>query len=390
MKLLLFFFCFSAYSQVSYLPHSEALGKKGSEFSFMFDYFSTKQHVDSFGDRVNLEEGESYQHLTANFKGAYGLTSGLEINVGVGGRFVQTTDNYNSEALSFQNLGGTKASLGFKYAFPREDGVQYSYEGVISQSLKDNKIYDPTTEPEEIGIEDQGKAYQLGFNMSILTNSKNYFSGHFLYRNPGEELSSEFFSQMEYIFFWQKYAFGFGVENNYSFKQDPYVNDPENKTQYYFGETYLYNSINRSWTAPYLKFNVAVSRNWRIEFGYKEVISGSSTDLGSVLLFNFIKRSDVQGKFANKNSKFKEYRVEGIVTKVSKTRKTVAIDKGLSDGLQNRMQVDFYYSNFLGKNELIASGVIVKTQASKSLVKITKRYSKKRVEEGVIAQIGEI
>ena len=179
MKLLLFSLVFSvsAYSQTSYLPHSEALGKKGTEFSFMFDYFSTKQHVDSFGDTVNLEEGESYQHLTATFKGAYGLTSGLEINVGVGGRFVQTTDNYNSEALSFQNLGGTKASLGFKYAFPREDGVQYSYQGMIAQSLKENKIYDSAVEPEEISIEDQ--SIHLSFSIRLKVRSQAELSAKF-------------------------------------------------------------------------------------------------------------------------------------------------------------------------------------------------------------------
>ncbi|MCO4754685.1 MAG: hypothetical protein KC478_09380 [Bacteriovoracaceae bacterium] len=66
------------------------------------------------------------------------------------------------------------------------------------------------------------------------------------------------------------------------------------------------------------------------------------------------------------------------------------IDAGLREGLEKGSKIDFYHFDYLGGNELIASGYIVKLGATKSMVKITKRYSKKRVEDGTLARGGLI
>ena len=54
------------------------------------------------------------------------------------------------------------------------------------------------------------------------------------------------------------------------------------------------------------------------------------------------------------------------------------------------MQVDFYYFDYVGGNELIARGVVIKTQVSKAVVQINKRYGRRRVQEGTVIRAGQI
>ena len=54
------------------------------------------------------------------------------------------------------------------------------------------------------------------------------------------------------------------------------------------------------------------------------------------------------------------------------------------------MKVDFYYFDYLGGNELIASGYVIKANSGKSMIKITRRFSKRKVGEKTIARAGLI
>ena len=224
--------------------------------------------------------------------------------------------------------------------------------------------------------------------MTLFTEANNFFSGKVLYRNPAPELSSEIYAKAEYLLGFNNFAFGIGIENVSSLNQDPYTDDPENKEQYYFGATNLYNSINRAWTAPYLRL-VTIGQKWRVGFNYFKVNSGVSTDLGDRFSVSIVRRSDKDNTFTKINNRFKQYSIEGVVTKVSQKQNAVVVDKGAVDGVKKGMRVDFYLSNFLESNELIASGVVVKTIASKSIISLRKRYSKKRVEDGSLAMIEE-
>ena len=68
----------------------------------------------------------------------------------------------------------------------------------------------------------------------------------------------------------------------------------------------------------------------------------------------------------------------------------MVINRGLSDGIQNGMRIDFFFYDYLGGNELIATGLVVKASSSKSMVRMTSVYSKRRVKEGTIIRTGVI
>ena len=78
------------------------------------------------------------------------------------------------------------------------------------------------------------------------------------------------------------------------------------------------------------------------------------------------------------------------MTKVSKSRKLAIVNKGEMDDLKVGMRVDFYYFDYVGGNELIARGVVIKSQVSKAVVQIKKRYGRRRVQEGTVIRAGEI
>jgi len=189
---------------------------------------------------------------------------------------------------------------------------------------------------------------------------------------------------------WQYVTFAVGMENVYSLETDSYSSDPENKPQVYNGVSEMYNSINRSWSAPYVKSHIALGQFWRIEGRYTQVMTGNSTDIGPRISIHLIKRTETVKEFAKRDSQFKEYTIEGTVSKISKNRSACVVDKGLADGLKEGMGVDFYHFDYVDGNQLVAHGVVVKSGASKAMVKIKKRYSKKRVEEGTVMRSGLI
>jgi hypothetical protein len=94
--------------------------------------------------------------------------------------------------------------------------------------------------------------------------------------------------------------------------------------------------------------------------------------------------------FSRRDSQFKEYTIEGTISKISKNRSACVVDQGLASGLKEGMSVDFYHFDYVDGNMLIAKGFVIKAGASKSMIKITKRYSKKRLEEGTVMRAGMI
>ncbi len=89
-----------------------------------------------------------------------------------------------------------------------------------------------------------------------------------------------------------------------------------------------FNSVNRSWSAPYGGINIALGREWRVEGKVYNKISGTSTDLGSGVLVSLIKRVSEAKSFEKKDAAFKEYTVEASVVKLSKSGNVVVIDAG--------------------------------------------------------------
>lgn len=390
-SLLLFCFTISAFAKMSYVSKTQTLNEGAYQLNLNSVYFAPTTHSDSNGTYVSFDEGESYQRADLNFLGSYGFTNNFEFTVGLKGRYIISTEVINNEDNVFTKSGLESALLQFKYSFPFEDGFQYSFEFNYAKAMYENEEYNILEDRQTVVLGEGGTSISAGLGFTWFTASQNYFSARFLYQNPAPTLSSEIFSELEFAICWPSFTMLAGVENIYSLNQDPYAKDPTSKPQISNGSTYEYNSINRSWVAPYAGFSFATSDTGRVELKAKSKVSGVSTDLGSEVAISFVKRTfGTQNAFAAKDSAFKEYKYEGVVSKITKDRRAVVIDIGLQKGMEKGAKVDFYHFDYLGGNQLIATGYAVKVGLSKSIVKLTKRFSKIRVQEGTVARSGLI
>ena len=394
IPILIIAFCAHAFGQMAYVPHARTLKPDGKEYDFGAEYFQVQSVVDRKGQALKLAEGASYQRLDLNFVGKFGFTEGFEGHVGLNARNVVASDVTGSGAseqtFNFNRSGIESAMLGFKYGWKEDDGVKFAAEGWYRKAMFENKAYDDSFNPTEISMGEDTREIAIGLNFYIRTESDNFLSGRVIYRDPAQGLSSEIFSEFEGVIAWQYFAVALGIENVYSMESDAYTADPENKPLTYHGPSQYFNSVNRSWSAPYVKTHIALGDQWRIEGRYTQVMTGNSTDIGPRLSLHLVKRMETSKDFKRVDSQFKEYTIEGSVSKVSKGRSACIIDKGLAAGVKKDMRIDFYHFDYVDGNQLIAKGVVVKTGASKSMVKLTKRYSKKRVEEGTVFRAGII
>lgn len=377
------------YQSQVYIPKTATLADGGAELLSRFSFFSSTERVDSEGEVYTFSEGEGFYMADLSFEGSYGLTRRLQATLGATARYAQSTTLYQEEEYALTSNGLKSGLIGLKYSFASQQGLQLALEANYEPSFFTNKVYDGG-EPQELVLGDDGTSVSFGGSATYGSTSGNFLTGKVLYRNPSSTMSSEIYTEVEAAMVWEKFALLAGVENVTGLNQDAYSNDPQNKPLISSGSTFLFNSVNREWTAPYVGMNFAFGKNWRLEGRYQRRIAGNSTDLGNALTFVLARRNSETKTFQAKNQAFKEYTVEAVVTKVSKAGSAVVIDAGMAQGLKEGSRIDFYHFDYVDGNELIAAGKIVKLGATKSLVKIVKRYAKKRVEDGTLARGGLI
>ena len=394
MKLLILlplFFVNSAIAEnTAYVSPTRTLSKGGTEFNFFTEYFQTTSVVTQEGEAFALAGNNNYQQADFGLNIKYGLTEQFEAIGGIRGRSISALVTVSDEEYALTNTGLESGYIGFKYAFVEEEGVQFAIEGTYSEPFYTNPEYNGGA-PDSIVLGDAGNELSAGLSAMLKTKSLNAMTARVLYREPAKQQSSEVFSEIDFNIVWPSFYMGLGVENVYSLQNDIYSNDQANKPQVSTGPSYLYNSINRSWTAPFFHSAIRLGETWRLAFKYTAVTTGNSTDLGNRISFSLVKRNDKKiNSFRVVDQAFKQYSIEGTVSKISKSRKAFMIDRGLAQGLKKGMRVDFFYFDFLGGNELIATGVAIKVGASKSMVQLKKRYTKKRIEVGTVARSGLI
>ncbi len=394
---LFFSFLFSnfGHAQVSYVPFANTLIKGGTEFDFKVEYFNTTAVVDDDGKAIALTADNTYQRADFDLALKYALTNYLELQVGMKGRFVQSkvTQDFGSgeETINFNNNGPVASKVGFKYSFKEVERMKYALEGYYSSPLHSNKIYVAGTEPDFISLGDDTRAYGVGLDVYFKTKSNNILETRVMYRSPGQDLSHEIYTQLQLGLVWSYVSIYAGSEAIFSRNNSAYTDDPSSRPLTFQGNSGSFNSVNRQWTSPYLGMNFALGQKWKMQLQYAQTINGRSTDLSQRVLVGFSRRSELpDDEYAKKNQKFKQYRVEGTVTKLSSSRKVAIVDKGLVDGLRKGMKVDFYFFDFVGGNTLIAKGVVIQSKASRALVKITRKFSRKRVESGTVIRADEV
>ncbi len=388
--ILVVFSSLVSHAHDSYISRTQSLSEDGYEISFINSYFKTSSLVFSDGKVEALEEGESYQTVNSTLGFKYAPTSNLEVFTSVRFRLNQSSELINSVSESFSVSGTESFFIGINYGSGRTEGYQYMLKAIYRQSLYSNDYFDVLPSTESIALGDGGVGLLFGLGLSYISKDNNYYEFDIDFRNPSNRLSSEVKLDTRVSIAWRPISFIFGLEYLASLGEDQFGNNPSDKEQLSSGSTNLYNSINRTYAEPYAGVNLRLSSTWRLESRFAQRVSGKSTDLGMRGELSLIKRVSNSNNFQNKNNSFKQYEIEGIVTKITKSRKAVIVDQGVSAGLKKGDRVDFYHFDFVDGDELIAAGVVIKSSYDKAIVKVMKRYSKRKIKDGTVIRAGLI
>lgn len=377
----------SVFAQTSYVAPTKTLYKSGHELNFSGDFFTSSSRIDRDGSKVEYQDGEGFQRLQGSFSGSYGLTDELQISLGA--QFRSQVSSY-SEATSDEN--GTAQGLEstwvkLMYAFTPVNRLYYALEGEYRYRPFTNKEFSPGDDKSEMILGDDGNSYSLGLGVTYLSPTNNYFTLRGGYRHPGQELSDEIYYQAEAALVWSRVSLVAGLNGVYSLGRDPYAEDPAGRLPLNTGTTFLYHQENSEWLAPYLGLNIAMTKQWRVELRGSQVVSGKSTDVGTAFGVSLIRRSEKSNPTKKIDHAFKSYDVEASISKVSPKGGYVVLDKGIADDVEKGMVFDFYDFDYVGGNELLARGTVIKVQVESSIVKITSRFkAKKPLKEGVLAR----
>lgn len=390
----------SALAQTSYVPPTKTLKDEGYQIGVGVDYFQTSKPVDENGKGDTLSGGEKFNRTQFEFMGYYGATDQLQF--GLGARLRQNSSTYfqvpaddvvsstNEEEFSPTQSGFQSTALSIMYGFKPVDRLQYTLEGLFRYIPYTNEDYRNNLtqrNQNDVVLGDEGNEYSGGIGVTYSSMTNNYFTFRVGVRRPGSDLSGEVYYNPEIALAWRSVALVGGIDGVTSLKNSNYeglddVDRPVNNT----ANTNLYNSVNREWITPYLGLNVALNKYWRVELKGSYVAAGRSTDLGSGFGIQLIRRVDKNETKAI-DSKFKTYDVEVTVTKVSPKRAYVVVDRGLSEDVNKGMVFDFFEFDYVGGNILVARGVVIKTKADTSIVKITQRFNtKKDIKEGLVGR----
>lgn len=378
---LVIFLSYQAFAQTSYVVPTRILMKKGYQLSIGGDYFKSRSKLDEDGGTLSYTEDESFQRIQGEVAGLYGLTENLQI----GGR-VRFRQNSSTNAMGTENSNGVESTyVNLIYAFKPIGQYHYSLEGGFGLRPFNNEEGSVGNEGKLI-IGDDGNDTYIGAGLTYATKTNNFFTIRGGYRDPGKNISDEFYWDVQGAIAWSYVALVAGAQGVSSLKNDPYRNNFQDKPSYYTGATNLYNGRNREWFAPYAGLNLAMGKTWRIELTGSQVISGKSTDLGTSYSFNLVKR--VEDKKSNRADQvFKEYDFEASITKISPKKGYVVIDKGLSDDVRKGMKIDFFEFDYVGGNILVARGVVYDSKSDSAIVKISHIFNtQKSLRVGNVAR----
>jgi hypothetical protein len=344
--------------------------------------FQTTGYFDYNGAKYPMSDYNSYFLYDSNLILGYGLSSNLEANVLVRGRYVSS----QTLTLSDKHSGLESVGIEAKYQFNPIDKNYYAIGVRYRQTMYTNLKYNPsgTVPTSPIILGDDGSEYGVDFYLTRKTRP-HLFDLKLSYNSPPNNLSSELNYNLRYLYQVKKFNMGLGFEGIYSLKRDPYKTTPLLKPREINGSTNLFNSINREMLSPYIQLGFDF-KNGGIDFIGGSAIKGSSTDSGYFgtvrLSFNIGGESQAE-KVINT---FKEYIVEGSVIKVSEKGNLLKIDQGLSTDVDKKMTFDIYQTDYFGGNVLVATARIEELGSDWAILKIVKRYSDIQIKTGFQAR----
>jgi hypothetical protein len=360
---------------------AEVINKKSYQIELGVGTWASSSTIDADGNEEEFADDEGYSKLEGDLLFKYGFNRKVEFRFG--GLFRQVKSTLQEATKS----GAESIRFGTKYQFDSKTALKYALDLEYGMTLYSNTDYvDSSQIPEgEIVLGDAGNFFHVKGIMSYKFRSKNHLNASLAYVGMPNELSSELKYDVNGHLVWNSFSVYAGIEGVNSMKNDPYSAEPENKPPQGLSESNLYNSVNRSYTKPYIGLYKTFGRTrWGLQGS--QVIGGISTDKGSEILFTLAFNSRGETKEDRKISKFKEYDVEASVIKVSPRGKFVKIDKGLSQDVEKGMRFDIYKTDYFGGNELIAQGFVYELAADWAIVKLSKKFKKTEIKSGFTAR----
>lgn len=368
-----------------YRPMGTIVGLKAYEISLEGKQFVTTTRIDQDGAEQAFVGDEAFSLLEGNGQLRYGLGTKLELRLGA--RFRGATST-RSDGEQVNKMGIDSVLVGAKYALPKSSDSMWNYslDAQFRSTAHSNQEYLPgTADVNDQVVGDSGNFITAGFHMSRQYGERTHVGFYAAYNLPPNSLSQEIIYDGQLAFAWTNWALIFGVDGVYSLGTDDFFNDPVSKPAVSSGTSYMFNSINRSYTAPYLSINKLFSK-WRFGVTGRTIVMGKSTDLGMEIGINLTWNSRGVTLEDRKISKFKEYDIEAAVIKISPRGKFIKIDHGLSHDVEKGNRFDIFQSDYFGGNVLVATGVVYQVGSDWAIVKLVKRYKDIKIVKGFVAR----
>ncbi len=375
---------YSSWKTPAYSPASLTLGDRSFMLGNYSDYFTTDSYYEHDGTETGMEAGESFERIQSELRVGYGVNEKLQLNVGAMYR------QNNSVALDSQknSYSNSKAGmesyyLGLKYGFAREGRYHYSIEGKYRIPGYTNELYDSTTANEKIVLGDVESNILVGGNLSY-TFPRGHHLVTSIFYNKSNTLSDQIDYDVQGVLSYSKFALIAGLQGVYSLLNDGYSENKSDKPVLDQSASKLYNSINRSYMAPYLQVNIALGERWSFQLGGRSIISGVSTDKGMEYFGALVLTTSGRSASQKILNQFTEYNVEATVIKVSPRQKFVVINKGLAAELEKGMRVDIYglKDNDPDETVLLATGFIYQVKVDSAIVRLTSVFRSRRIRNG--------
>ncbi len=378
---------FNSFGAPLYRPAGHTLDDDTYEINLDVSLWQTSSRFNTDGQEVQLNEGDSFMMIDTNAQLIYGFNKNLSAYGG--GRFRQISTEYSSGGQDFSvtESGVESYHLGFLYAMKDKGRFRYNLDAQFGGTIYTNTEYETSSvvPNEEVVLGDSGSRYQVGVNASYLWDKDLYLNGSVFYHQPPNDLSAEIVWSADTTWLWEKWHLSLGADGVYSLNGDAFTDNPNDKVIQGRAPTALFNSINRAWLQPkaglYYSFG-----SWRIGAEVSSRISGVSTDKGNQVVLSLSRATRGKTVTQIKKEKFKEYRIEGTVLKVSPRGRYVQIDQGLTQDVEKGMVFDVFKTDYFGGNELIASAIAHEVGLEKAILKVVKLHSKEKVQKGYVAR----
>jgi len=363
----------------SYRLKTDTIRYRSIELGLSGNYFSTTGYFNEEGEKINLNEGDSYNRTDLLLFGGYGFGEYFDTSFG----FLYRTHNSVKSESDMSSSGIESVAVEGKYKVDLYEKLTLA----ISLSFK-GKMYENDPDTTGVGQEkmilgDDGYEMMMKGILTYQRTAHHYFTGEMGYRSySSDDISSDLPWLIETSWIKPRFAFILGLRGILSMNEDEGLA----RTAYNQGATQLYNAVNPFYTEPFIGVNFLTGQT-RFGLELSQRVMGSNTDQGYTIAASLTwNSSNEERKDQIKIHTVKEYSIEATVTQVSPRGLFIKIDKGVSSNVEKGETADIYMTNELGGNVLLATGIVYDTGVDSAIIKLTKKYKNINIKSGYVVR----